>query len=126
MNTSTLRPLVTTVLVHLRAFEQTSDVMFAYTGPLAQDKAGRESQLEVIFRQCNHVDETEWIAGRPYRSLSVGDHVILVLTDGTVERWEVLGMGWRRLENGPRRGNVDYGRTKTAKLDTPDLPEPRG
>jgi hypothetical protein len=33
--------------------------------------------LETIFRQANHVDGYEWIAGKKMRSLSVGDMVKL-------------------------------------------------
>jgi len=34
-----------------------------------------EDALEVVFRECNHVDGTEWIANKKLRSMSVGDEV---------------------------------------------------
>ena len=47
--------------------------------------------LEVVFRQCNHVDGTEWISGKRLRSLSVGDEVSI-----DNETYLCAGCGWEK------------------------------
>ena len=47
--------------------------------------------LEVVFRQCNHVDGTEWISGKRLRSMSVDDEVTI---DG--DTYICAGMGWQK------------------------------
>ena len=45
--------------------------------------------LEVVFRECNHVDGSEWIAGKRLRSMSVEDEVTI---DGNT--FICANMGW--------------------------------
>jgi hypothetical protein len=102
-------PLIRTILVHYRAFN--SDSVFVYSGPIpmtapTHDKQTRIKVLETIFRECNHVDGTEWIEGRGLRSMSAelsgkGDQVIFLFTDGTIERWECKPLGWVQIEDTP-------------------------
>lgn len=49
--------------------------------------------LEYIFRQCNHVDGSEWIQNKGLRSFSVGDMVVL---NGQI--WVCCGAGWKEIE----------------------------
>lgn len=62
-------------------------------GEFASKLAPTEDKLEIIFRQCNHVDNTEWIAGQKLRSMSVGDTVVL---DGKL--WKCSPVGWEILQ----------------------------
>jgi len=61
-----------------------------------------EVLLESIFRDTNHVDGTEWIAGKPLRSLSVGDVVTIIDSELPVQKqvraYRVEGIGWKKLE----------------------------
>jgi hypothetical protein len=83
-----------TILIHLKAFG--SNQMFVYDGPTLP-LSGEQDKLEVIFRECNHVDGNEWIAGKPYRSLSCGDDIIF-LDGNTVERFHCAPIGWNKIE----------------------------
>jgi hypothetical protein len=86
-----------TILIHLKAFG--SDQMFVFTGfhGAIRCLANKIDVLEEIFRQCNHVDGNEWIAEKPYRSLSCGDDVIF-LDGNTVERFHCDPAGWSKIE----------------------------
>lgn len=59
--------------------------------------------LELVFRNCNHVDDNEWIAGKKLRSMSVGDIVFIdTLSDEhepeNREVWVCCGVGWKKVE----------------------------
>jgi hypothetical protein len=91
-----------TILVHYRAFGD--DKMFVFTGC---DQAGMltmisgnsdGSILDIIYRECNHVDGTEWIARKPLRSLSVGDEVIIIDRD-LITRYRCAMVGWDIIPN---------------------------
>lgn len=63
-----------------------------------------ENLLEIIFRECNHVDGTEWIANKKLRSMSVGDMVIVDKWTDDYEpddpvHWVCMMSGWKRLED---------------------------
>lgn len=58
------------------------------------EKASHDKILAHVYRECNHVDDSEWIAGKTLRSMSVGDEVAI---DGSVYLCEVVG--WKKLEN---------------------------
>lgn len=75
-------PTLTITHVYYRAFG--SDDHFTVPDRIYGSGADRvqtiEEALEVVFRQCNHVDGTELISESHYRalrlrSMSVGDHV---------------------------------------------------
>jgi hypothetical protein len=87
------------ILLHLLAFG--SDTLAVMDCPHCLERLGTmetEALLEEVFRQANHVDNTEWIANKKLRSLSVGDVVILVI-DNKVERWLVVGVGFEKIED---------------------------
>jgi hypothetical protein len=52
-----------------------------------------EDLLDFIYRQCNVVDGTEWISqrGRGYRSMSVGD--VIIILDGIPPRISTFDLG---------------------------------
>lgn len=52
--------------------------------------------LEVLFRELNHVDGTEWIADKPLRSLSVGDVVRLQDARGA-RTYHCDWVGWSKV-----------------------------
>jgi len=60
--------------------------------------------LEYVFRQCNHVDETEWISRDPYastlrlRSMSAGD-VVVIIDGGKVSRFLCAPSGWEPVQD---------------------------
>ena len=88
-----------TILVHYRAFDD--DQMFVFTG--TNDKSllpesDVDFLLDSVFRECNHVDGTEWIAGKHLRSLSVDDEVIII-NDGEISRYRCARIGWEKLSN---------------------------
>ncbi len=92
-----------TVLVHYLAFG--SDTLFQFTGE-PKNSVGLEDfaevdLLEFIFRECNHVDGSEWIDARPLRSMSVGD-VVIVARAGNVQRYRCEGCGWSRYSEGEK------------------------
>jgi hypothetical protein len=91
------------VLVHLLAFG--SDTLFAFDGE-DRLRAGigfadltESDLLEFVFRQCSHVDGSEWIEGHSLRSLSVGD-VVIVMRGNEVSRYRCEGCGWTRWSEG--------------------------
>lgn len=93
-----------TIIVQYRAFG--SDIAFEFTAnPNALLGVPVERVLEWIFRECNHVDDSEWISQDPVarklglRSMSVGDEVILVNDDSTVARYRVAGVGFEEIRN---------------------------
>jgi hypothetical protein len=92
------------VLVHLLAFG--SNTLFAFTGEdklrqgVGLSDLAETDLLEFVFRQCNHVDGSEWIEGRPLRSLSVGDVVIVIRKGSEVSRYRCDGCGWSRFSEG--------------------------
>lgn len=65
----------------------------SWTSPQFNKKYSTLEQLEFIFRQCNHVDGSEWIQNKELRSLSVGDMVVL---NGQV--WVCCDVGWKEME----------------------------
>jgi hypothetical protein len=88
-----------TILVHYRAFDD--DKMFIFTG--ANDKSLSPKSdvhflLDTIFRECNHVNGTEWIANKPLRSLSVGDEVIIIEGE-QISRYRCATVGWVIIPN---------------------------
>jgi hypothetical protein len=90
------------ILIHYLAFR--ADYKFVCDSQSLTEKIGVVADdilLEEIFRQCNHVDETEWIAGKKLRSLSVDDIVTLIDSDAkdSVREYIVLGSGWERIPN---------------------------
>lgn len=97
-----------TVLVHYLAFR--SNVVFQFTGEgflregVGFSDLATSDLLEFVFRQCNHVDDTEWISKDPVaqamrlRSLSVGD-VVMIVKGGTVTRYLCEGCGWTTIQD---------------------------
>lgn len=94
------------ILVHYNAFD--SNQVFEFPVELGCDTMrAREEDLEVIFRQCNVVDGTEWIVAesrrriarkeKGLRSMSVGDVVTFVLNDGSWESYMCAGCGWEKI-----------------------------
>lgn len=94
------------ILIHYVAFQ--SNQAFEYTGPVG-DSASFLDLLELIFRQCNVVDGTEWVVQesarrmaakqKGLRSMNVGD--IVTFIDGT--KWEsylCAGVGWELVGRG--------------------------
>ena len=63
-----------------------------------QNKGANDNFLEVIYRQCNHVDGSEWIGGQKLRSMSVGD-MVLATNQATDERklYFCDTWGWREI-----------------------------
>lgn len=53
---------------------------------------GEDEILGYVWRQTNHVDDTEWIADKPYRSSMIGD---VYVVGGT--NWVVMGIGFAKL-----------------------------
>lgn len=85
---------VTGLLAHKGStWEALEKIVLHYDIPdsVIPEGASAEDALEVIFRQCNHVDGNEWIskAGFKARSLSCGD---LVTIDG--RHFICEGIGW--------------------------------
>jgi hypothetical protein len=64
---------------------------FEFPGDLIPDGMDVMDALEVVFRQCNHVDGTEWISGSGRRSMCVDDEVTI---DGTT--YVCAGFGWEK------------------------------
>lgn len=92
------------VLVHYKAFG--SNQMFNFNcepdNSVSLSDFCESDLLEFIFRQCNHVDGTEWIANKNLRSMSVGDEVVLIRSDKQpVERRRVAAIGWEHVSNIP-------------------------
>ena len=56
-----------------------------------------EDLLEIIYRQCNHVDGTEWISNKKLRSMSCGDLVVIQFDDDQTVIWNCAGCGWERV-----------------------------
>jgi hypothetical protein len=93
------------ILVHYIAFD--SNQVFEYNGGVGGAGLSRENLLEVIWRQCNVVDGTEWIVGeskrriktgqKGLRSMSVGDIVTFVSDSGSWESYLCAGMGWEKI-----------------------------
>lgn len=88
------------ILVRYLAFG--SNLQFVFDGNVAETIGEFDDAdiLERVFRQCNHVDGTEWIAGKPLRSMSVGDLVTLIDTSADLteqaREYQVAGCGWNR------------------------------
>jgi hypothetical protein len=56
-----------------------------------------EQVLDQVFRQCNHVDGTEWISNSGYRSMMVGDLITIVDPDTGIRIFQVEAIGWKKL-----------------------------
>jgi hypothetical protein len=59
-----------------------------------------QAALEIVFRQCNHVDGSELISGpeyEGYRSLSVGDVVTFCGPGGWLRVFVCEGLGWTEI-----------------------------
>jgi hypothetical protein len=68
-----------------------SNDVFEFPSDLIPSGMDVMNALEVVFRQCNHVDGTEWISGKRLRSMSVDDEVTV---DGTT--YVCAGFGWEK------------------------------
>jgi hypothetical protein len=81
------------ITVTYKAFGSTdvSTDVFNFPSELIPDGMSVYDALEVVFRQCNHVDGTEWIEGKKLRSLSVDDQVNI---DGVT--YVCAGFGWEK------------------------------
>lgn len=56
--------------------------------------------LDLIYRQCNHVNGEEWIKGKKLHSMSVGDMVLLACpfnrgNDTVTQLFICCGVGWK-------------------------------
>lgn len=103
------------ILVQYLAFDDNK--LFEFDHPKVQElplNTKHEDLLEFVYRECNVVDGNEWISdsnknkGTKYRSMSVGD--IVIILDGipprvstfdcghmTASVFQVQGMGWKKL-----------------------------
>lgn len=61
-----------------------------------QNGGSTESVLELIFRECNHVDRTEWVTNKSLRSMSVGDEVI-IFNGEQMRRFSCEVIGWKEI-----------------------------
>lgn len=60
--------------------------------PSEVSEKGTDEVLNYVWRQTNHVDGSEWIHDKPYRSSMVGDVYII-----NGENWVVMGVGFAKL-----------------------------
>jgi hypothetical protein len=75
--------------VAYKAFRSTD--VFEFPSDLIPNGMDVMDALEVVFRQCNHVDGSEWISGKRLRSMSVDDEVTV---DGNT--YVCAGFGWEK------------------------------
>lgn len=75
------------ITIHYLAF-YSNEASFEFPAELVKGLNIKDA-LEVIYRQCNHVDGTEWIADKPFRSFSCGDEIQI----GN-RRFRCLPAGW--------------------------------
>lgn len=54
--------------------------------------------LEVVFRECNYVDGSEWIADKKLRSMCVDD-VVTLIENGAANSYVCAGIGWEKIAN---------------------------
>jgi hypothetical protein len=75
--------------VAYKAFRSTDT--FEFPSELIPSGTDVLDALEVVFRQCNHVDGSEWISGKRLRSMSVDDEVTI-----DSETYVCAGFGWEK------------------------------
>jgi len=93
------------VIIQYLAFG--SDNLFVF--PLTEEMQNKSDKdiLEFVFRQCNHVDRTEFIREENLRSMSVGD-IVIILEMGDVDMvwgapevkaaaYQCAMMGWKKI-----------------------------
>lgn len=78
------------ITVAYKAFRSTD--VFNFPSELIPAGLEVKDALEVVYRECNHVDGTEWIEGKKLRSMSVGDEVTV---DGV--KYVCAGCGWEKI-----------------------------
>jgi hypothetical protein len=82
------------IILSLIAFGDHKTVLFDHEETLQKVGILPDSEiLELVFRQANHVDETEWIANKSIRSLSVGDKVT-ICHNGANVTYSCQAFGW--------------------------------
>ena len=88
------------LVIYPRQFEETQVFDFP-VDDFNTENMDVDSILDLIFRQCNHVDGNEWIEGKKLRSMSVGDMVKLTFDLGYLgERVDLFccqNIGWKKL-----------------------------
>ena len=89
--------LVMTILVTHKNAPLRPDQTFVFDKDMDTTILTTNDILDTVFRQCNHVDNTEWIASKKLRSMSVGDEILLV-EGSLVEKYLVAGCGFHRLQ----------------------------
>ena len=74
--TKETKPSYTVEVIYPAAFSEPTK-RFEVPIPLEIASQPTKEILNYVWRQTNHVDNTEWIANKPYRSSMVGDLFVL-------------------------------------------------
>jgi hypothetical protein len=92
------------ILIHYNAFPSDGNPVFEFPSELVAGATVDEA-LEIIFRQCNVVDGTEWITSenkrrisrkeKGLRSMCVDDVVVFWHDNGDWEAHRCAGCGWK-------------------------------